>query len=233
LAPPPGDWRIQFASNVGAVREAQLVDATWKRSDNGTSVWIQPSHLTTVEPYEDLMQRFEYLSAVWEVLAPAHRSCAHEETTAGLGQYGGFEFRCPVAAAMLQCGLLLGVPLEANGGWPSFKSSRAHSGWRVDDRECPAWAVPVVTREQTRLFVRSALEHLTMAVKRGWSEAIWRRDFAPTIKTSTTSRGLFLSDAVSDAQLLKAFADASENCMRLQTHRLEVLVGPERQSVRS
>lgn len=218
LAAPPGDWRIQFASNVGAVRDAQLLDATWRRSDYGTSVWIQPGQRTTVDSYEDLMQRFDYLSAVWDTLAAVHRSCAHEETTAGLGQYSGFEFRCPVAAAILQSGLLLGVPSEVNGGWPSFKSSRARSDWQLDDRECPAWAVPVVTREQTRLFVRSALEHLTTAVKRGWSEAIWRHDFAPTIKTSTTSRGMFLSDAVSEAQLLKAFINASESCTRFQAN---------------
>ena len=216
LTAPPGDWRIQFASNVSAVREAQVDVAPWRRADDGASVWIPPGQATSADSYEDLMQRFEYLSAVWETMAAGHRNCAPEEAAAGLGQYGGFEFKCPVAAALLQCGLLLGVPTEVNGGWPTFKSSRARADWQLDDRQCPPWAVSVVTREQIRLFVQSALKHLTLASEQGWSEAIWRRDFAPTLKTSTTSRGLFLSDCVSDAQLLKAFADAAQSCRRFQ-----------------
>jgi hypothetical protein len=68
--------------------------------------------------------------------------------------------------------------------------------------------------EQCRVFVHSALGLLTDVAKNGWSDAFWDRDFAPEVKVTTTSGGLFLAETVSDATLLKAFETASEKCPR-------------------
>ncbi|UXH76197.1 hypothetical protein [Roseateles amylovorans] len=161
------------------------------------------------------MQRFEYLSALWETMASAHIGCGQVEAAAAMGQYGGFEFKCPVAAALLQCGLALGVPAAIKGEWPQFRSSVTRSCW-LPNRECPPWGTEALTREQSRLFVLSALEHLASVSKRGWSEALWRRAFAPEAKAEMASGELMLSGLASDDQLLKAFQEAGESCAGFQ-----------------
>jgi hypothetical protein len=215
LAQSPEDWRYDFVELSAPVLQARRADVPWRRSDAGASVWIArgSAHDAGLDAYETDMGVYEYMSVLWECFAGEHRQCAQHEHSAAMGQYSSFEFQCPVAAAFLQAGLAMGVEPEPRGLWPAYR--RYHVGWRAD-YSLPGWARPQLAREQLRLFVLSALLKLTSASRGGWSEAIWVREHAALVKTTTTSRGLFLSELASDDDLLKACRLAAESCRRLQ-----------------
>jgi len=103
----------------------------------------------------------------------------------------------------------MGLESEPRGGWPSFR--RKHVEWRPD-HSLPTWATPFVAQEQLRLFIVSALQLLGAISKCGWSEALWTFEDARRAQVTTTPRGLFISDTVSDDELLRACRDAAETC---------------------
>lgn len=113
LAPAPEDWRADFARNLPALPVVKLSVPIWRRADAGGSVWISASAPSSRQtPYGSRAERFELLSAMWATMASGHRECAVCEDTAAMGQYGGFKFACPVAAALLQCALTMGCDAD-------------------------------------------------------------------------------------------------------------------------
>lgn len=212
LALAPTDWRRSFKSECGRVDRPEAASPRWGRSDDGASVWVGQDHPAGFEAddsYARDMHVYEDLCSLWDSLAERHRHCAQHEDAADMEQYAGFGFRCPLAAAFLQAGQALGIEAEPRGKWPSFR--RPYRIW-APDRDCPAWAIGRVTREHLRSVLLSALETLSSAAERGWSEALWQPEDAQTVKTVVTSRGLLLPEVASESELLKACHRAAEGC---------------------
>lgn len=156
------------------------------------------------------MWLFEQLCALWDCFAGDHRHCAVNETVVSMGRYSASTFICPVASAFLQAGLALGIGAEPLGAWPSFR--RSFSAWNVD-RSVPAWAFPLIAREQLRVLVVDALEHLGEVAKHGWTEALWPFEaVVERVKVSSTSSGLYISGATSDTELRRACEAAATTC---------------------
>lgn len=209
LAPAPTNWRQAFVDLCPPVGTVERSAVPWARAEDGASLWVAPAGLQGLDdPYAMNMGLFEYLSALWECIGD-HRQCALRENVAAMGQYRNFEFQCPVAAAFLRAGLVLGIESEPRGGWPSFR--RSYAEWHPD-RSLPAWATPFVVQEQLRLFILSALQLLGSISKCGWSEALWSLEDAGRVQVTTTSRGLFISNTVSDDELLSACREAAKTC---------------------
>lgn len=211
LAAPPRDWRYDFTNSGPRVLHAERGVLSWRRADNGASLWIDAVGATSeTSHYEMHVRIFEYMSALWQCFAGDHRKCAQAEDAASMAQYSAFQFRCPVAAAFLQAGLAIGVEAEPRGGWPSFRGGHL-SGW-YPSHSVPAWGHGLLAREQLRLFLLSALRHVSAASQSGWSEAFWQRQDASVPKTTMTSRGIIAADLASDDELLKASQHAAERC---------------------
>lgn len=216
LADLPGDWSVGFTTDCVPVVAAERQHVPWRRADDGASLWVgaDGTQVFSDDQYETNMWLFEQLSALWDHIAGGHRQCAHGEAIASMGQYSGARaFTCPVASAFLQAGLAMGIEPEPLAKWPSFRGSTPL--WAAD-RSVPAGAQPLVAREQLRLFILDALEHLGSVARKGWSEAFWNFEDSRRTKVITTSKGLFIADGTSDDELLRACRAAAESCRRPQ-----------------
>ena len=96
---------------------------------------------------------FEDACAVWDTLAREHRDCVHDDVVSGMSQFHAFEFRCPVAAAVLHAYGMFGVSAEALRGW-HMRLSDVHALYGLNVRfDTPDWAVPALVREAGRRYL--------------------------------------------------------------------------------
>lgn len=195
----------------GALLVRRAVDAAVPRWPGDDSWWNHSAQ------YWRQLIVYEDGCALWDTLANSHRDCAAGEVESTMTQYVHRDFKCPVAAALLQAYAAVGVTSEPKAGWPRWRATEELSRlYDLGGSRTEAWLVPALMRELTRLMVLDALKTLGELAPTERGKTYWY--FDPKLSSiDHTEASVILRGVASENELLKATAAAAACCPRFHT----------------